>query len=152
MHSHVFRCRREIFPRFGVFDAQSSPQRVYQFESDGDVPHQFAQFVITHYESVLRQRVLPKFTGVVEKNSREQQVKVQLRVERCDLLSHAHHLCSMLDQSTAPRMMVIPRSRGAPKPVAPFAKKSFAQREQTWIADPCQTLLYEFEIGRLFGA
>ncbi len=61
----------EIFPRIGVFDAQPSPQRIHQLESDGDVPHQFAELVITHYESVFGQRVLPKFSGVVEENSRE---------------------------------------------------------------------------------
>ena len=71
MNSHVFRCRREIFPRISVLDAQLSPQRVHQFESDGDVSHQFTELVITHYESVFRQRVLPKFSGIVEQNSRE---------------------------------------------------------------------------------
>ena len=71
MHSHIFRCRREILPCVGVLHAQPSPQCVYQLEANGDVSHQLAELVITHDKSMFRQRVLPQFTGIVEKNSRQ---------------------------------------------------------------------------------
>ncbi len=87
--------------------------------------HQFAQLVIIHYKPVLRQRILPKFAGVVEKNSRDQEIKIQLGVKGRDLLRHPHHLCCVFDQSAAPGVVIITRSGGPPEPVAPFFQEHF---------------------------
>ena len=38
VHAHIFGWRGKVFPTLRVFGAQSSPERVNQFETDGDVP------------------------------------------------------------------------------------------------------------------
>src|SRR5438093_9907047 len=101
---------------------------------------------------MFRQRVLPKFSGIVEENSREQQIEVQLGVKRRDPLRHAHHLCSMLDESAPAGVMIFSRGCRATEPVAPFGEKGFAQCAQPWIGNPRDSFLYKFEVGRLLGA
>ena len=114
--------------------------------------HQLTELVIIHHEPIFRQRVLPKFSGIVEENSREQQIEVQLGVKRRDPLRHAHHLCSMLDESAPAGVMIFSRGCRAAEPVAPFIKKGFTQRAQPWIGNPRDSFLHEFKIGRLLSA
>ena len=80
----------------------------------------FAEFVVVHNEAFFRELVFPKLTGVVKKNPGDQQVRIQLRIDRCDLLRYAHHLRGVLDEPATTSMMVFARCRGATKTFAPF--------------------------------
>ncbi len=60
------------------------------------------------------------FPAIVEENAGQQEIDIQLRIERRDLLRDAHHLGSVLDKAAAARVMIIASSGGAAKPVAPF--------------------------------
>src|SRR5450755_2317317 len=126
MHAHVVRWRREIFPCLRVFCAQFAPKRVDELESDGDVPDQFAAFVVTHDETVFGKAILPKLAGIMKEDTGNQKIDIQFRIERRNAKRDAHHLRGVLDQTTAPRMMVIARRGRAAKPIAPFFQKSFA--------------------------
>src|SRR4029077_17906101 len=56
----------------------------------------------------------------------------------------------VLDQSAAAGMMIIPRRRRAPKPVAELIQEHVAQALQTWIRNRLHRFSNEFEIGFLF--
>ena len=62
----------------------------------------------------------------MEENPRKQQIEVQVRVERRDLLRDAHHLRRVLDQPSAARVMIIARGGSAPEPVAPLLQERLA--------------------------
>src|SRR5207245_10235382 len=94
-----------------------------------------AAFVISHGETVLRQLVFPKFAGIMEENSCEQEIEVQLRIKRRDLRRNPHHLRSVLDQTTATRMMIVACSSCASKAITQVMQKRLAQGPETRIGD-----------------
>ena len=87
---------------------------------------QFAALVIIHDEPILGERVLPKFSRIVEEDTSDQQIAIQLRIQRRDLFRYAHHLRGVLNQSAAPRVMIVARGSCATEPVAPFFQECFA--------------------------
>ena len=84
------------------------------------MPDQLATLVVIHDEPVFGQGILPKFSRIVKENPRKQEIEVQVRVERRDLLRDAHHLRGVLDESAAPRVMIITRGGSATESVTPF--------------------------------
>src|SRR5438477_5356303 len=129
MQAAIFRWRRQIFPGPRVlFRLQFSPERIDQLKPDGDVPHQFTALVISHGESVLRQMVFPKFSGIVEENAGYEQIAIKLRINRAKPESHSYHLGSVLDQAATTSVMIIAR-RGR-------AAKAIAKIFQEYLADP----------------
>ena len=87
---------------------------------------QFAEFIVIHNKAGLGELVFPKFAGVVKENSSDQQIKIQLRIKRRDLLRHPHHLCRVFNQPAAMRVMIFARGSGAAEPVPPFFQECFA--------------------------
>ena len=88
----------------------------------------------------------------MKKNTGHEQVSIQFRIEGCDGAAHPHHLGSMLDQATAPRMMIVASGSGAAKSVAELGQQRFAQGAQSRVADGFDSLQDEIPIGRLSGA
>src|SRR5436190_5034616 len=119
MQPAIFRWRREIFPGPRVLlRLQFSPEGVHQLEPDRDVPHQFAALVVSHGESVLRQMIFPKFSGIVKENPGYEQIAIKLRINRAKPESHSHHLSSVLNQAASTSVMIIARRGRATKPTA----------------------------------
>ena len=87
---------------------------------------QFAALVIIHDEPILRERILPKLSRIVEKGTGNHKIEIQLRIKRRDLFGHSHHLRGVLNQAPAPRVMIVARGGGATEPVAPFVQECFS--------------------------
>ena len=87
---------------------------------------QFAAFVVAHRETGFRQLIFPKLAGVVKKNSGNEQIEIQLRIQRRDRTREPHHLRGVLNETAPAGMMIIPRRGRAAKTLAPFLQKQFA--------------------------
>ena len=96
VQAHIFGWRRKLFPALRVFGAQSSPERVNQFETDRDVSDQFAAFVIVHDETVFRQSVFPELTGIMKEDSGDEKIDIQLWIKWPKRHRNSHHLRSVL--------------------------------------------------------
>ena len=90
------------------------------------MPHQFAALVVTHDESTFGKRVFPKLAAIVKQNAGEQKIEIELRIERRDRHRDAHHLRGVLDQTTAPRVMIIAGRSRAAETLAEFLQKRVA--------------------------
>src|SRR3982751_6173178 len=117
MEPDVFRGRLQVLPLFTFFDKQLAPEGVNELKPDRDVTHQLAALVIAHGEPILGELVFPKFPGVMKEDSRGKQVLVQLRIKRRESAAGPHHLRSMLNESTAARVMIIASRGSRAKPI-----------------------------------
>src|SRR5205814_7741143 len=89
MQPAIFRWWHQMFPSPPVFlHLQFPPERIDQLEPDRDVPHQFAALIESHGEPVFRQMIFPKFSWSVEKNSGQEKIEIQLRIERAEGQRH----------------------------------------------------------------
>src|SRR5438874_12511924 len=96
--------------------------------------------------------IFPKLSGIVKQNAGDEQIEIELRIERRDRDRHPHHLGDVLDEAAAARVMIRARARRAPKAFAMLAKERFAESAQTRIAESARTFADVIPIRRLFGA
>ena len=68
------------------------------------------------------------------------------------MLRDAHHLRGMLDESAAPRVMIITRRGRPPEPITPFFQERLTQSAQSRIANCLDRLQNKIPSRRLFGA
>src|SRR2546421_10973810 len=97
--------------------------------------HQLAALVVTHRESGLRQMIFPELSSVMKQHAGNEQIEIELWVERRDRHRHPHHLGDVLDEAAAASMMIGTRARRSPEAFPVLAEKRFAERTQTRIAE-----------------
>ena len=103
----MFTGRIQGEPSVGNFGVdQIAPQFVDQFDPKGNVTHHLAVQTQGLRESRLGVVVFPELAAVVEEDSGDEKVGVQVGVDCADRGCGTHHLGDMFDQATAARVMV----------------------------------------------
>src|SRR6478752_4364810 len=96
--------------------------------------------------------IFPTLPRIVEKNARDEQIEIELRIKRNERGGAAHHLRGVLDKATAARVMIAARSGGAAKAIAPLRNERLTQRAKSRISNRPRPLDDVIPIGRLAGA
>ena len=150
VQAHVLAGRLQGGPGRGLLRGEHfAPERIHQFDADGDVAEHFPALVEGHGKAIRRQGVFPQFSRIVKEHSGDEQIGVERGVGRRDRQRRAHHLRHVLDQPTAPRMMIAPRRRRPAKARAVFGEEERGQALQPRIGDRSDGLLDESKVRRL---
>src|SRR6476659_3741053 len=96
---------------------------------------QLTSLIEGHGEAVRRQSVLPKLARVVKKHSGGKKIAIERGIRVAEGAGRAQHLRDVLDQTAAPRMMVISRRCGATKAIPIFVEESLRQCVETRITE-----------------
>lgn len=97
-----------------------TPEPIDEFDAEGDVAEEFAGFGVGHVEAVGGEAVFPELAAVVEEDSCDDEVAVELGVGGADGGGGAHHLGDVFDETAAAGVMVFAGGSGAAEAFAEF--------------------------------
>lgn len=99
--------RRERVPIFvGVGIEQIAPEFIDEFDAERDVAKHFAMDAVDLSEAKFRVGIFPKFAAVMKEDAAEEEVAIELRVDRRDGSGRAHHLSDVFDESASARVVI----------------------------------------------
>jgi len=109
------------------------PELVDQLNPKRDMPHHLTMQVELLSKACFRIVVFPELAAIVEKDSGEKQVLVEVRVSVADRRSRTHHLRHVLDEATPTCVVVAPGRGGATEAFAEVFEKLVSESVQAGV-------------------
>ena len=114
MEADEFVGRLEQRPGGSGFGVEHvSPEFVDDLESEGDVTEHLSGEVVRLGEAGLGVAVFPELAAVVKKDAGEEQVSIEVGIDAVQGHGRAHHLGDVLDETSAPGVVIVPCGGGA---------------------------------------
>jgi len=121
----VFRAGLEVGPSGEI---EVAPEFVDQLHPERNVTQHFAVKGVKLVEAGFGVGVFPEFSGVVEEDTDEDEVDVELGIDGADGLGGAHHLSDVLDEAATASVVVFSGGRSSAKTSAELGEVDVGER------------------------
>lgn len=136
METDVFAGGLEGEPVFGGVGVEEvAPEFVDEFDAEGDVAEHFAVEGEVLSEAGFGILVFPELADVVEKDTSDEEIFVEARVDGADGAGGAHHLSDVLEEASAPGVVVFLGGGSTAKAVAELIDEVSAESFEARVFD-----------------